>query len=318
MCRKLLALVLAGLLGACTQQKPATPAPPPPSSAEPVVEHVAIPRTKVLLQVPDGMRVAEELPGLGRSNSRSTVLVSTLPRTDKTADQVLDGLAEGFTSPKAVAQGIGLEPVRRLTVAGFPAISTSGTQKTAQGTFAKAMVAMVTDESTVLLTGTLEEGDPLSAKDLLAVLTAAKWSATAAPGDLGYDLTPAPGYQRDQAYSQGILLSLGGATGPDVPKLVLAPSLGQGSVPENERRDFATGRFGQLPPKPTAETTTQVEIAGLRGFELTGPGADGKTVYAVMLFNANGYVLISGDFKPAKHPDQLPAFRAMARSLAVG
>jgi hypothetical protein len=135
---------------------------------------------------------------------------------------------------------------------------------------------------------------------------------------LGIDISPAPGYERQEEGTSGIVVTLGGETGADVPKLLASPSMGQDTVEPAQQRAFAAQRFRQLPGKPSEDSTTELSIAGLPGFETVGHTGDGKVVYAVMLFNDDGYILIAGDYDPAQHPDQLPAFRSMARSLEVG
>jgi hypothetical protein len=289
-------------------------------SADPVAlgDFTAIPRTNILLRVPDGMAVDERLSGLGEPGTRNSIVVTTMPAGEQTPQEMMNEMADGFTGSKAAKQGLELGEVRRLTIAGRPAVVTSGVQRQAGQTYAKAIAVLAADDTVVLISGTAEEDGSLTADDLLAVLTSARWSAETAEGDLGFDLTPAAGYERKDAAGGAVLFTLGGASGADAPKLLAAPSLGQAGVAESGRRSFAVTRFEGLPAKPAADATTEVEIAGLPGFELTGTGSrGGETVYAAIVFTDDGYIVVAGDFDPATHPDQLPAFREMARSLVV-
>lgn len=122
------------------------------------------------------------------------------------------------------------EDVQRIEVAGLPAIAVTGTQRVAAETFAKALVVVAADDTMVQLTGTIEPGDPLSAAELISVLRAARWNAQPAPGDLGVDLTPASGYQRQPGGTAALLLTLGGETGAGVPKFLASRSMGRVQV----------------------------------------------------------------------------------------
>lgn len=315
-------LLLGGCAGALTPPEKSTPSSTSATtiSADPVAlgEYTAIPRTNILLRVPDGMAVDEKLSGLGEPGTRNTIVVTNMPVSGETPQDVMNQMVDGFTGPKAAAAGLDLGEVRRLTIAGRPAAVTAGVQRQAGQTYVKAIAVLASDDIVVMISGTAEENGSLTADDLMGVLTSARWSAETAAGDLGFDLTPAAGYQRGDAVGGAVLFTLGGKSGAGAPKLLAAPSLGQAEVAEDRRRSFAVTRFEGLPAKPSAEATTEVEIAGLPGFELTGRGSRaGETVYAAILFADDGYFVIAGDFDPAAHPDQLPAFREMARSLVV-
>jgi hypothetical protein len=260
------------------------------------------------------MRVDASLPGLGKPGSRTSVVVLDQAVANKTAEQGLAEISAAFAGDSAKAQGLEMREPRQSTVAGFPALTTTGIQRIQAGTFSKVVVAMVADGRLVLMTGTIQQDDPLSADALLDTLTAARWNKQAAPGGFGFDITAAPGYQRTES-SGGLLYSLGSATGTTAPKLIVAPSLGQTAIPAQQRREFAVSRFGSLPSAPKPNSTTEVTIDGLPGFELVGKGSDGRTAYSVVLYPDNGYIVLVGDFDPATHPGQLSAFRAMANSL---
>ncbi|WP_156077134.1 hypothetical protein [Saccharothrix sp. NRRL B-16314] len=315
-------LLLGGCAGALTPPEKSTPSSTSATtiSADPAAlgEFTAIPRTNILLRVPDGMVVDEKLSGLGEPGTRNTIVVTNMPVGDETPQDAMNQMIDGFTGPKAAAVGLELGEVRRLTIAGRPAVVTAGVQRQSGQTYVKAIAVLASDDVVVMISGTAEENGSLSADDMLGVLTSARWSAETAGGDRGFDLTPAAGYETKDAVGGAILFTLGGASGTGAPKLLAAPSLGQAEVAEDRRRSFAVTRFEGLPAKPSVESTTAVEIDGLPGFELTGRGSRaGETAYAAILFTDDGYFVIAGDFDPAAHPDQLPAFQEMARSLVV-
>jgi hypothetical protein len=313
-------LAVSGCNGSDVRDKPAAGTTPTAAEISSTTaangNHVAIPRTRVLLRVPDGMVVDPALPGLARAQSHTSVVVIEYPLAGATAAQVLDQMAAGFSGDQAAAKGLQMGTVEHSSVAGFPALTATGTQQAAGLRVGKAIVTFVAEDAVVILTGNVEPGDVLSPSDLLAVLVDARWSHTPAAGDLGIDITPTAGFQR-QPGTSSITLTLGGATGSGVPKFLAAPSLGKSGVAPDQRRAFAEARFRELPYKATLDTTTEVHIAGLPGFELLGRASDGRTVYAVLMFATDRYIIMTGDFDSARYPDLLPAFRTMANSLVV-
>lgn len=313
--RALLACLTLGVIAGCG----ATETPSPPSSSTsptatsstaPDVDHQAIPRTRISLRVPAGLHVEASLPGLARPNSRTSVLV-----IEKPAESPRDAMtmaASGFVGAQAEATGLKFDTPREQTIAGFPALVTTGSQQAAGETFAKAVVLIAAEDAVVIITGTLEPGDPLTVAELGAVLADARWSKETAPGDFGFDLTAAPGYERQKS-SAGILLT---RDGPQGPKLIAARSLGQSSI--TDRRDFAVQRFNGLPAAPTAYSVTALGVAGLSGFELIGHGKDAKTVYMAILYTDGGYIVISGDYPTTEtYSGELAKFLTMAHSLVL-
>ncbi|MEV0678782.1 hypothetical protein AB0I60_19920 [Actinosynnema sp. NPDC050436] len=321
------ALLAALLTAACgTTTTPAattstTTAAPTTTTAPPVADGTVdgfadIPGTEVALRVPDGMEVDEDLPGLSRpglsrAGSRSSVVVTTSSVPEgKAVGVLLDEITASYTGPQA-AQGLVVDTPRRVEVAGHPAVAVTGEQARADGRWGHAAVRFVADGHLVEVVGSLAPGDPLSTNDLLIALRDTRW--TGARG-LRMELTPAPGFQR-LPRTDAIWLSLDGTDVMGVPKVVAAPAIGMATIPLEERRAVAEERFGRLPTEPVAASVAEVSIAGHSGFELIGFGR--YTTYAVILFSYDGYILISGDFDPARYPDQVPAFRAMAQSLAM-
>ncbi|WP_340684063.1 hypothetical protein LCL61_37165 [Amycolatopsis coloradensis] len=314
----LCAAVLVSVAGCGSTQRtgqvsaPSTAASSPAASVAPTGDEQAIPRTRISLPVPEGLRVEPSLPGIGRSNSRTSIVVTEQPVNGKPVREVLDEVAAGMTGEQAKRQGMEWEKPVETTIAGFPAFLTSGTQTVSMGTFRKVNGILAAEGVLVVITGTLEPGDPLTVDDFKKVIIGARWSAEAAPGSIGFDLTPAEGYQRKES-TAALSFTRGGQGGP---KLVAAPSMGQGRLPE-DKRAYAVDRFGKTPSAPSADTVTEVTIAALSGFEMVGRDNKGRTAYGVMTFTDTGYIFVAGDFDPAKHGDQLPAFKQMARSLVL-
>ncbi|GAA1315161.1 hypothetical protein [Saccharothrix xinjiangensis] len=296
------------------------PTGPPPALAENAATgsgHVPIPRTNVLLRLPDGLEVDPSLPGLARPGANTSVVVMSQPLVDTTPEEAREEMADGLSGPKARLQGMDMDEPRELDVAGHPAIAVTGEQLASGAVYRKAIVALFTEKTFVMMTGTIEPGDPLTANELLTTLTDARWSDETAAGDLGFELTPAPGYQRQEGSTSSVIITLDGETGPNAPSLVAAPSLGDNPVEEGEREEFARKRFTKLPSTPQVESVTEVEVAGLPGFELTGSNRAGVVTYGAVLFTEVGYLVITGRFDPDLHPDQVPAFQEMTRSLVL-
>ena len=283
--------------------------------------YVVIPRTNVALRPPDGFVVDASLPGLVRTDAHSSfhVVQAESPSDDDPA-KVVDELAAGFEDEQATAQkGLRFDSVKRFSVDGRPAVGAVGTQ-TARGTeFNKAVVTFVSDGFFVSLSATLATDDPLSAADALAVLREARWSATAGEGGLGFAITPAKDYVKQES-SAGLTYTLNGESGPGVALFLVSPSLGAQPIPPADRQEAARARFAALPGKPVADAEDRVTIAGLPGWEFTGTGKENglaRTYYATVLFTDDGYLVLAGTFDPAKYPDQIKAFKSMARSLEL-
>lgn len=309
----LAAALAAGCAGPSTEAATATTA----GKAATGSGHVPIPRTNVLLRVPDGMEVDPDLPGLARPATNTSVVVMGQPLVGKTPEEALEEATDGLSGFQARLQGMDMDEPRELDVAGHPAVAVTGEQAASGTVYRKAIVILCTETTFVVMTGTIGPGDPLTANELLTTLTDARWGDETAPGDLGFDLTPAPGYRELPGSTSNIIIALGDEAGPDVPTLVAAPSLGGNPIEEDEREDFARKRFKKLPSTPRDESVEEVEIADLPGFELTGGNRAGVVTYAAVLFTETGYLVIAGSFDPDLHPDQVPAFREMARSLVL-
>ena len=325
MSRSCVAVVLSVgvLLVGCAEDDTARPAgatssatPSSVTSSTPDADREAVPRTRVLLRVPEGLVVVPSLPGLARPGVRTSVVV--LEQSLGTADPqtVLDQIADGFGTTAATDKGLNLEEARQVTIAGFPGIATTGTQDLGGVTYGKALVVFVAGDTVVFLTGTLEFGDPLAVPDLLAVLTDARWSDTPAPGDLGINLKPTPRFNRHPS-SASIVLTLGGDIAPEAPRFIATPSLGANPVPPQQREAFAEYQFKSLPDTPELDTTTEVTIAGLSGYELIGRAGTDRVHYQVVLFTQEGYVVMGGYFRPGTDPDLFADFREMANSLVL-
>ncbi|GLZ33362.1 hypothetical protein Lesp02_55500 [Lentzea sp. NBRC 105346] len=289
-------LVLCALLavGGCTAE-PGAPVHGPRQQ---------IPRTKVFLEVPAGMQVDENLPGLTRPGTRTNVLVSMVRALGMPPDVRIDGAASEYDSVNAPRYGLEVRETQRLTVAGSPAVAASGRRTQDNTSFVSVSVAV--DDYTVLMKGTLEPNDPVSVDDLRALLLDVVWKADADPGGRGLDITPAAGYQR----AGGLVFTLGGKPGPGVPELVVTTTDDKVYTPAFE--SFAVDRFQKLASKPVVDKVTMVDLAALNGYEVTGGGS-----YLMVLFKDDGCIMIAGTSDPVKYPDQVPAFREMARSLKI-
>ncbi|RZS39005.1 hypothetical protein EV193_104216 [Herbihabitans rhizosphaerae] len=310
------AVCATAVLAGCSQSTAGAPSPAPEPTVSAPGAPQPIPRTRVSLRVPAGFMVDGRMPGLCRAGTSSGVIVVESALHGKTPEQAMEKMAAGLRR-RPNPQGLEFDSVDRGTVAGMPAVLATGVQRISDQTFGKTTVAFAAPDAMVIMTGTLQYGDPLPIAELSAVLRDARWGDRAAPGDLGYDIRPAPGYTR-MINSAGLSFTLGGRQEMGVPRFVVHRSASDVVLPEESRRQFAEQRFGQMPGSPAVGTINAKAVAGRSAFEITGQSAEkGLTMYAVIVFDGKRYILMSGGFDPAKHPDQLPAFRAMADSLVI-
>ncbi|MEU4803984.1 hypothetical protein [Actinosynnema sp. NPDC023587] len=270
----------------------------------------AIRGTSVALRAPEGMEVDDDLPGLRRPDNRTTIVVTTtfLPE-GKSAAVALDEAAAEYAAAGGTDRGTVYEPPRRTTAAGHPAVAAIGRQGTDADAFTEVSVQFVADGYLVRLTAAAEPSDPLSADDLLAALSGARWTTPPGPG---VEVTAAPGYQRVWR-PQEVWLSTDGTDVMGVPKLVASRATGLLTVPVEERRAYAEDWFANLPTKSRADSVTEVSIGGHNGYEMIGYGP--YTTFFTMLFTYDGCILVVGDFDAAEHPDQVPVLRTMTRSV---
>ena len=223
-----------------------------PTSSTAPEDYQQIPGTRVSLRPTAGLQLDPSLPGLARPGSlTSVVVVDQQQSTGQSPDQVLAEIDASFRDQeRASRDGLQLSEPRRTEIAGFPAVVVSGTQNRAGVVFLKVLAALAPPDSFVTITGTAEQTGPITADQLIGLISDARWSNQRAPSDLGITVTPSAGYQ--EVPSGGSLqLSLGGQTGPDVPVFLASPSRGFGNaVPPQARRQFAERRFVQLPGNP--------------------------------------------------------------------
>jgi hypothetical protein len=322
-------IVLAGCGGSDQSEKPASrPSATVPKTGGPATApaalkangFVVVPRTNVALRPPDGFVVVPSLPGLGRTGTRSTFLVTQGRSPYDDPNDVVDEVASGYNDEAATARhGFEFESVERFSVDGRPAVGAVGTQTAEGRTFNKAIVVFPSEGFFVTLSATLETGDPLSAAEALAVLREARWSTRPGRGSLGFAITPAAGYTK-QPSSAGLSYTFKGRLGQGVPLFLVNPSLGESPPAPADRRGAARARFSALPGNPAPESEHRVTIAGLPGWEFTGSGReDGREarIYVVELFTDEGDLGLVGSFDPARFRDQTEAFRLMARSLEL-
>ncbi|WP_232667286.1 hypothetical protein [Pseudonocardia sp. TRM90224] len=326
------AIAVAGalLLAACGSAPPMPPPPPPPvgppapslqlgppPTSAPSTGHLPIPRTRVAIKPPDGMVVDETLPGLARTDVATTVrVIETARDPNEPAPKVVEQVAGGYRSEaQANLADLKVASIREVQVAGFPAVAVEATQAVQEGILGRAMVSIVSNDSIVLLDGTIAPGDPLTPAALLTSLLDARWLDVAAAGSLGFDLTPAAGFKRLPS-STTIAVSLDGSTAPGAPLLVASAPNIQAPIAAADRKIFAEQQLESLTGEKAYDSATPIEVSGLTGWEMLDRGP-GLSVYLVVLFAGDWSLVLAGSFDSKVHPDQVPAFQTMARSVVL-
>lgn len=105
------------------------------------------------------------------------------------------------------------------------------------------------------------------------------------------------------------------------PLLVIAPSIGNiNSI--IDKKAYSQRRTQQFPQTKDVElqSTKEVTIDGLKGYEIEATGVDQKSgtnlkLYQVMLFEDDSYILAIGMVGEKNAKEYLPEFKAMAGSI---
>lgn len=283
-------------------------------------EHVA--GTSVSIDPPPGFVAADRFAGFFDSERGASIMVSELPGDFEQTGAAFRDKAQ------LLARGMTLLGYSDTTVDGRRALLIEAEQS-AQGQLYKKWLTLVEGEKGVsLLVATL----PVSVLDSLegplkSALLSARFGAPSDPyAALGFEITTVAPFKYAFAMGQTLSLTPEGvfpAKDPQMPSLVVGLSATQGAT-IHDRRTFAEQRIRQVATIKDIriERSKPIKIAGLDGYATVASGkhAAGKgarTVYQVMLFDQEGYVLILG-ITPAKtRSTYLPLFERMANTFVL-
>lgn len=286
-------------------------------------EYVSFPFAGIKIVRPNGFDDAENFHGFQQVRSSASVMISTLPGS-------YTEMSQAFTAEKMITRGMKLESSKEIQVGGQPAILLSVKQKAYGTAFQKWILAFGDEKETRMVTATFPEAqqDQLAEQLKAVVLSARRIEKMEpdVPPDIGFAFDPPKNLKlAKQIASVGKLLlyctdGVIPAKSPTDPLFLAAPSLSQ--VPIEDERQFAVRRVYQIANTriSTLKSNQEVTIDGLHGYEIeaTGEYTKDKTpmsVYQVMLFDGQSYILLQGLVRAAEADQYLGEFRRSARSL---
>jgi len=325
------AALLAGMILSVALFAPVTPpaaaavrrrsAPRPARSTAPKLGPlVRFPEAGVQLARPALLSEAKEWRGFGNPSLRASVLILRLP-------EAFEKLAHGFTAEHMQPRGMKLLGKQPLRIEGQSALLIHFTQSAGGTEWEKWALALGDATHTVLITATF----PAEHRKRLSPLLEATLRSTRLdpefpqgrpaqpPFQLGetHKLKAVPDTGLGLAYTEDGLLM---ANRPESPLFVAAPSLGPVLVADP--RAYAEEKLRQTAKTTgiTLQSHEPITIDGLSGFESLAEAKDEAsdtplTLYQVLLFDADRYVVMVGIVGAARRDDYLPEFRALARGF---
>lgn len=140
------------------------------ASAAGAVEPTPIPGTRVALVVPEGFRVAEDFPGIGRDEDISSVLVTELPVPLEVSRPTFD--------PEALAErGVVIHRTGEVVVSGRRAILMHASQNVAGMEFRKWLLVLGDETDTLMVVATTPiELEAQHQAALVEALSSVRWT----------------------------------------------------------------------------------------------------------------------------------------------
>lgn len=299
--------VVAALVAGCGGSDDDKPESTQPETSR---DYVVIPRTNIALKPPAGFELSAVDPSLTRKSNSSYIRVFQAELPPKTLDELEAEYTAGDRDTRSK-----WDSVERVKVDGRDALAASGTLSSESGTSPIVEVTFLSGTSIVQLTSVLADDDPVSPDEMLTVLQAAKWSNERGAGELPFIVLPEPGYEELVA-SDMLVFSLNHELKEDAPHLTFKLD-GVGAIPRTDQQKYARERFLGRVRSVTSERP--VGIAGFRGWEFTGTGAQNADhrVYMTVLFVRKTVLIAAGGYDTKSYDNQISAFKKMTRSLVL-
>jgi hypothetical protein len=183
------------------------------------------------------------------------------------------------------------------------------------------------EEQTTLITATCpKELQSKYAASLKASILSVRPTTVAAPDpleSLSFEVTPAEPFKFAHKVANSALYSIDGAkrnASARDPIFVVAPALSSAFIPD--RRAYAEARLKDETHAKNlvSESIEPITVDGLDGFESLANAEDPRsgipiTVYQVMLFTEDSYIVMQGLAGAEQSEKIIPSFQKMARSF---
>jgi hypothetical protein len=281
---------------------------------------VVFPEVGLAIPQPDGFTKAKSFYGFEQAATNSSIVLTKIPGP-------YSQVTGGFNKAGLATRGISLLSKQNVKIENQSGLLLNVAQSAYGQKFLKWILVFGDEQNTRIVTATFpnKNANQLGAQLKKVVLAAALRTASApAVSSLPFTIAAVEG-----------LLPVESATGvgkvaaftkdgkiptaaPTDPLFIVAPSLG--AVPVPDQKSFANRRLSGYPQLEitTIESTNEVSIDNLTGWEIVANGRDRQTkapvtIYQLVLYpQQGGYVLMTGIVGDKQAQLYLPKFKAMA------
>lgn len=261
-------------------------------------KHINIEGTKISLIPPDGFIKATNFLGLQQNQSGSTIMVLDIPAP-------FSETSKGLTKEGFLSQGVDVKEIENLTLNNLPAVLVTGEQHAHGNIYKKYVLCFGTENETMMINASIsnnlkEIAIALKNSILTSFYEADKKINPFVIIDYAIDLSKSK-LQFAKSVANSLIFTTDGimpTKSADKTYLIVAKSFSTTDV--KDRKLFCLNRVKQLPVEITKiETTTEISIDGISGYEIIASGQDKKTsanekICHVILFSDNLYYILFG------------------------
>jgi hypothetical protein len=261
-------------------------------------DHQNIIGTKISLIPPKGFLKATNFLGLQQTQSGSTIMILDIPGP-------FTEVSKGLTKEGFLSQGVEVKDIENLTINNLPAILITGEQNAYGNIYTKFVLCFGTDKETIMVNGASPNNLKEIAKEIKTSILTSFYEADKKinPFDVvDFDIDVSKSKLLfAKSMSNSLIFTTDGVIptkSTDKTSLIIAKSFSKTSI--EDKKLFCLNRLKQLPiDVDRTETTTEISIDGVSGYEIIALGKDKKTkedekIYQVILFSDNLYYIFYG------------------------
>jgi hypothetical protein len=261
-------------------------------------DHQNIIGTKISLIPPKGFLKATNFLGLQQTQSGSTIMILDIPGP-------FSEVSKGLTKAGFLSQGVQVKDIENLNINNLPAILVTGEQNAYGNIYTKYVLCFGTDKETIMINGASPNNLTEIAKEIKTSILTSFYEADKKinPFDVvDYDIDVSKSKLIfANSMSNALTFTTDGLSPTksiDKTSLTIAKSFSKTTI--EDKKLFVLNRLKQLPVEIIkTETTEEISIDGISGYELISTSKDKKTgepekVCFVILFSDNMYYLFYG------------------------
>ncbi len=284
-------------------------------------EIVAFPAVGTRVRKPHGFVKSKDFHGFQNVETQSSILIVVIPGP-------FQEITAGFDADGLKSRGMALLSKQDTTVSDLSGLLVHVEQESMGTAFRKWMLIFGDEESTRMILATFPKRHETDLGPLLreAVKSASpiQIDQSGLQDEVGFTIKPSAKLVEAQSIGKMRAFSKDGSLtseSPADPLFVVGKSLGVAVV--EDRQGFAIQRLFQTAQTKISSIVSHEEIerGALKGFEHVAVGEDSDsgiplTVYQAILFDSDGYFLMTGLVGKDLADTYLPEFKKMSRSFA--